>query len=120
MPPAAAPRLAPDDPIEILIGEAVAVAALTLMAALQEFQNNGLTRTTRTAGGDAITALWELQRATRTEIPDFEQVAREHGTKALKSKCNGGYSAAAGDILIDETLRILARVTADAAALRLH
>lgn len=110
---------APDD-IEEIIGAAVASAALALMAALQEFQADGLTKKTRTAGGDCIAALYELKQATLTEIPDFEATAREHGLAALRTRCNGSFNPRTSDIMVDSVIEILGKVCADAAEMQLH
>jgi hypothetical protein len=109
-PAPAAPAPASDEPIERLIGEVTAAAAVALMAALQEWQNGKLTPKTRTAGGDLVAQLWELRRATMGEL-DFEQVAWEQGRLALRQRCNGGgYPTKTGDILIESVLEILDKV----------
>jgi hypothetical protein len=94
--------------IEVLIGTVVAAAAIALLRALYEWEN-GLTPAARTAGGDLVAQLWELRQSTLGEI-DFEQVARIYGTQALKKRCNGDYSATAGNILINNVLEILDKV----------
>jgi hypothetical protein len=116
----ARPALVPSEPLEEIIGQAVASAALALAAGVHECFSSGLTPKTRTAGGDAIGLLWELKQATLGEIPDFEQIAREYGTKALAQKCNGGWQPRQGGVLIDGVIEILGKVCADAAVLRLH
>ena len=113
---ATAPAPAPaSEPIEILIGECMAAAAAGLAQALGEFQGNGLTARTKAAGGDLVAQLYELQRATHGEF-DFGEVALDYGRKVLRQRCNGGGYTKGHDILIEEVLSILGRVTATMAA----
>jgi hypothetical protein len=115
--PVVAPIVPESEPIEEVIGDVMAAAALALNAAVMQWQADGQVIGTPAikqksrVGGSFISQLWELQEATHGEL-DFDKVARVYGTQALRKRCNGGgYSAAAGDILIDETLRILHQVT---------
>jgi len=109
--PAPAPAIEPE--IERVIGEATAAAAAALAQALTEhWSDGGLSFKAKKTGGDLVAELWKLRQGTLGEL-DFESVAREQGRRALAARCNGGgYPATQGDILIDETLRILNQVTA--------
>jgi hypothetical protein len=112
--PAPALARAPASEIEVLIGDVTAAAAAALAQALTEhWSDGGLSKKTKKTGGDWIADLWKLQQATRGELADFEQVAREQGRLALQKRCNGGYHtvAAKSDILVDEVLKILDQVT---------
>ena len=93
--PAPAAPAPASEPIEHLIGEATAAAACALAQAFLEFQNGGLTPKTRAAGGDRIAELFALRQSTLGEI-NFEEVAREHGARALRKlggSENGVYTA---------------------------
>ena len=105
--------------IRTTIGTAVARAATGLCYAVQEYQNGGLTNTTRTVNGERIAALYWLQQAHGGKI-DFPAVAREQGKVVLRQYLRDDfyqqYSTEQGDavldMFIDETLAVLARVTA--------
>jgi hypothetical protein len=78
-----------------VIGEAVATAALTIAAGLDERKNGGLTLQTKSRGGDLIAALFSLHQRCAGDF-DFYTVAHEYGKRALqaryiqaKSKLNG-------------------------------
>jgi hypothetical protein len=109
---------APDEPIEEIIGDVVAAAAIALMAAVQEWQANGerlgtvAIKQKSKANGDLIAHLYELRQATLGEIADFEDVARVYGEQALRQRFNGGWNPIAGGIYIDGVMDILHRVTA--------
>ena len=112
----ATPAPAPEPDIKVLIGEAMAAAACIMAQALGEYWDGGLTPKTKTASGDLIAQLYELRQSTMGEF-DFEQVALEYGWQTLRARCNGGgYPTKTGDILLEETLSILRKVTATMAA----
>jgi hypothetical protein len=78
-----------------VIGEAVATAALTIAAGLDERRNGGLTLQTKSRCGDLIAALFSLHQKCAGDF-DFYTVAHEYGKRALharyiqaKSKMNG-------------------------------
>jgi hypothetical protein len=106
-------------PIETVIGEAMASAATGLCFAMQEFQNGGLTSTTRTENGARIAALYWLQQAHAGEI-DFPAVARAAGKAVLQTYFDADfyrtYGEGAGegvlDAAIDGVLEVVAKVTA--------
>jgi GAF domain-containing protein len=84
--PAPSPAtVAPASSIERLIGEVTATAAAALAKALAEYWTGGLTRSTKSLGGDWIAQLYELRRATLTEL-NFEKVARVHGMQVLRER----------------------------------
>jgi hypothetical protein len=110
----------PNKPIETTIGEAMAAAATGLCFAAQEHQQLGaLTSTTRTANGERIAALYWLQQAHADKL-DFAATAREQGKVILRQYLRDDFyqqysteqGDAALDMFIDETLAVLARVTA--------
>ena len=79
-----------------VIGETVAVAAITMAVGLDERANGGLTARTKSRGGDLVAALFSLHQRCAGEF-DFFDVAREQGKRALraryaevKGKMNGG------------------------------
>jgi hypothetical protein len=76
-----------------VIGEAVAAAAITIAAGLDERRNGGLTPQTKSRGGDLIAVLFNLHQKC---AGDFDTIAREYGKRALharyiqaKGKMNG-------------------------------
>src|SRR5262245_18637171 len=119
---APAPAAPADEPIEEVIGDAVAAAAIALMAAVQEWQVGGQRLSTPAikqkskTGGDLIAQLYQLRQATLGEIADFEEVARAYGQQALRARCNGAGYTKGCDVLLDSVFEILGRVTATMAA----
>jgi hypothetical protein len=114
---APAPTPLTSSPIEQRIGAAVAGAAITLNAALAEFRDGRLRPVTRAAGGEKIAALYTLQQDTLGTL-DFDRVARREGRLILRQHLPADFrrqhenaSEAIINILLDETLRILDRVT---------
>jgi hypothetical protein len=95
--------------IERHVGALVAAAALVLAQALAERQDGGLTRATRTQGGDAIAALYGLRQFMVADWP-FDDIAREHGTAVLRETCGSVIDTRTINILVDEVLDILRKV----------
>jgi hypothetical protein len=114
--PVVAPIIPECEPIEVLIGDAAASAALAILEGARIYIANGqrlspATKAKSKAGGSYIAMLYELQRGA-PEL-DFEQVAREWGTRALKKRFNGhGCPAVAGDMLIEDVIVAVKNVTA--------
>jgi hypothetical protein len=80
-------------PLDCVIGEVVALAAIAIGQALAERGNGGLTPRTKQQGADLIAQLYALRQA----CPSFDAIARGHGMRALceryaqlKGKLNGG------------------------------
>lgn len=124
--PFAPEHLSKDEPpsasgagIETAIGIAMASAATGLCQGVAEYQNGGLTSTTKMTNGEQIAALYWLQHAHAGEI-DFPAVAREQGKVVLRQYLKDDpcrqytqeQNDAAIDLFIDETLAVLRRVTA--------
>jgi len=100
--------------LEHYVGQQVAGAASALALALGEFQDGGLTSSTKAQGGDLIAELYRL-RAFMVGYWDFDKIAREHGAAALRAGCDGEMSPATADKLVSAVLDILARVVRAAA-----
>jgi hypothetical protein len=109
----------PDEaPIELAIGQAMAAAACTIAAALEEYRNGGLQPATRTASGEKIAKLFALQQATLGEI-DFPAVARAEAKHILRGylpdefyqRYGKGAGEVAVNLYVDAALEILGKVT---------
>lgn len=117
--PPANPSANDQEGIEAEIGRAVASAVTGLCFAVAESQNGGLRSATRTENGERVARMFELQEAHAGEI-DFPTVARAAGKVVLRQYLGNDfyrqYSTEQGDavldMFIDETLAVLARVTA--------
>jgi hypothetical protein len=105
--------------IEATIGQAMAAAVTGLGFALAEYQNGGLTNKTRTANGERVARLYELQQSTLGQI-DFGLVAREQGRIALRQYLDAAgfyqrHGAEQGDAMLDmfiaDVLGVVAKVT---------
>jgi hypothetical protein len=113
------PPSTPGAGIEVEIGEAVASAATGLCFAVQEHKQLGaLTRTTKMTNGERIARIYHLQQAHADKL-DFAAVARAEGARALRTYFDADFyrtHADAGEwtinVVIDEVLAIVARVTA--------
>jgi hypothetical protein len=115
LPPRAAmltPAPLEPEPIEEVIGAAMAAAALALLAGVQQWLADGqrigtpAIKQKSKVGGDLIAQLWQLRQATLGEL-DFESTARIYGEQALRKRCNGGgFPTKTGGILIDGVLEI--------------
>lgn len=114
----------PQEDIRTAIGEAMVAAVVGIGGALAEFENGGLTNTTRTANGERVARLYELQQSSLDEI-NFPVVAREQGKVALRQFLAAGdfysqHSTEQGDAVLDmligDVLAVLRKVTALEAA----
>ena len=106
----AAPNL-----VERHIGQLVANAASAVALALREYQNGGLTSGTKMAGGDCIAQLYTVRQFLIADFPDFDAIARKHGTLVLRETCGTDVDARTIDVLVDEVLAILSKVVRAAA-----
>jgi hypothetical protein len=80
---------------------------MAIAEALAERQDGGLSPATRTRGGDLICQLYGLRRFLIVDLPNFDSVAREHGTAALRA-CD--VPPATADLLASEVLDLLGKV----------
>jgi hypothetical protein len=87
----------------------VGACAGAIAEAALEFQNGGLTPTTKGRGGNLI---WELFRLREFMIADFDfdRIARKRGVEALVA-CD--VPAATADALVGDVMSILARIVRD-------
>ena len=92
--------------LEPLVGQLVAAAGIAIAEALSEYRDGGLTPATRTRGGDLIAQLVGLYQFAIADL-DFDNVARVHGTAALRA---ADVSPSTADRLVDEVLRLLHKV----------
>jgi hypothetical protein len=98
-----------------LIGRVTAAAVAGLAAAAQDWQRDGdagAGSDTRLAAGDRIAELVLLKQAVAGEIPDFEATARTYGLQLLRQRCGANVSEELLAMLVDDVLRIVARVCA--------
>jgi len=107
-PSASTAKASASNPIEHLVGCAVAAAAGAIAEALAERQAGRLTSATRTRGGNLICELVRLRQLLIVDFPDFDSIARTHGLAALRA-CDA--SAATANILIDEVFDLLRKVS---------
>jgi len=98
--------------LERHVGEMVAGAAGNLALALSQYQDRGVTRGTKKAGGEAIWQLYRLRQSLITDF-DFDSIARTHGRAVLRECCGNDITDAFVDVLIDSVLEILRKVTHD-------
>jgi len=96
--------------IERHVGEVTAAAASTVLEALAEHLNGGLIPKTKEQIGESI---WQLYRIRCVMVPtwDFDAIAREQGTAALRA---ADVAPATAQIAIDEVLRVLHAVIREA------
>jgi hypothetical protein len=80
-------------PLECIVGEVVALAAIAIAVALDERRHGGLALRTKQQGADLLSQLYALRQA----CSSFDAIACEHGKRALreryaqlKGKLNGG------------------------------
>ena len=109
-----------DKSIELKIGEAAAEAVVASCYAVADFwAARAMTPATRKMNGTHIARLYELQQSVPDGI-DFPAVTRREGKRAVHARYGAIFRAAHGgadipelmlDILIDDLLRILDRVT---------
>jgi len=98
-------------PLEELIGEIAAGAALEIARALREHQNDGRSfRNAASAFGDWIARLFELRLVCAGQI-DFYAVARARGARLLQERSHGeDLDARMLAVLIDAVLESLQQV----------
>jgi hypothetical protein len=106
-----AKALAPASTIEHYVGRQVAAAAATLLEALAERSDGGLTPATRTRGGDQLAALYGL-RQFMIGTWDFDAICREYGRLSL---CAADVSPSTADRLVDEVLTLMHKIVRSAA-----
>ena len=94
-----------------MIGRLTAAAVGALAAAVREWRRDGDTRPATKAEADWIAQLVMLRAATAGEITDFEATARTHALRLLQAHCGDCASEALLAGLIDDVLRIVAKVT---------
>ena len=93
-------------PLEQIIGEATADAAVVLARALREFQTDELSTGSRTQWGDRIAQLFELWQVCAGWI-DVYAVARAHGARLLQKRYGRDINARTIAVLIDAVLEVL-------------
>jgi hypothetical protein len=95
--------------IEQHIGAVTATAAATILEALAEHRDRGLSPAIKTQTGELF---WQLYRLRQFLVPtwDFDVIARERGTAAL---CAADVAPAIAQIAVDEVLRVLHAVIRD-------
>jgi hypothetical protein len=101
----------PANSIENYVGQRVATVAATILEALHERQDGGLSPATRTRGGDLLAALHGLRLFMLADW-DFDAIARQHGAVALRAVDVSPTTAA---ILVDEVLILLHKIARAAA-----
>jgi hypothetical protein len=106
---AVVPPLPSTLPLEQVIGEITAGAALAIARALNEFQNSSLSSSTRTQGGDLVARLVELWLACADKV-HFYAVARARGAQLLQERYGKDVNARTIDILVDGVLEVLHEV----------
>jgi len=103
-----APPLPSALPLEEIIGEIAAGAALALARALREFQTDELSFGTKMHWGDLIARLFELRLyAGQT---NFYAVARARGARLLQEHYGRDINARTIAVLIDAVLEVLQHV----------
>jgi hypothetical protein len=96
-------------PLEEIIGEATADAAVVLARALREFQTDGLSAGSRTQWGDRIARLFELWQVCAGWI-DFYAVARARGARLLQERYGGDINTRMIAVLIDAVIEVVQKV----------
>ena len=104
-----APALPSALPLEQIIGEVTADAAVVLARALREFQNDGLSARTRTHWGDLIAQLFKLWQVCAGQV-DFYAVTRARGARLLQERYGEDINARTIAVLIDGVLEILQQI----------
>src|SRR6516225_12396963 len=95
-------------PLEELIGEIAAGAALEIARALREFQTDGLSFEAKMRVGDLIARLFELRLC--AGWIDFYAVARVRGIRLLQKRYGEDLNARMIAALIDAVLEILQQI----------
>ena len=96
-------------PLEQIIGEATADAAVVLARALREFQTDELSTGSRTQWGDRIAQLFELWQVCAGWI-DFYAVARARGARLLRERHGEDLNERMIAVLINAVLENLQQV----------
>ena len=96
-------------PLEQILGEVAADAAVVLARALREFQNGGLSPRTRGHWGDLIARLFELWQVGVGQI-DVYSAARARGARLLQERYGRNINARTIAVLIDGVIEILQQV----------
>jgi len=65
--------------------------------------------------GDCIAQLYTVRQFLIADFPDFDAIARKHGTLVLRETCGTDVDARTIDVLVDEVLAILSKVVRAAA-----
>jgi hypothetical protein len=102
----------PGPAIELLIGALTATAAGLVARGLGQLWQGGQIRMsadTKRQGSEIMTALITLREGTAGDL-DFDHVARTHGARALRERCDGAVSAATVDELFEAVLDILSSI----------
>ena len=105
--PSSSPSTAPPNTIEYRVGAIVAAAGIAIAEALAERADGGLTPTTKMRGGNLIAELFRLRQFLIADFPNFDAMAREHGTAALRA---ADVSPRIADVLVSEILDLLHKV----------
>jgi hypothetical protein len=108
--PLPAAPLAPPVPrssIEYLIGDVVAIAAMAILKAANEFQHAGKC-SGRQAGG-WLALLLKIRQDTLGRIDDFESTAKVYGRQALRARFGDNVPDAMIDEVASWPLQILAQ-----------
>jgi hypothetical protein len=96
-------------PLEQILGEITADAALATARALHEFQNDGLSSRTRMHVSNQIVRLFELRLGCAGWI-DFYAVARARGARLLQERHGEDLDARTIAVLIDAVIEVLQQV----------
>jgi len=97
-------------PLDEVIGEIAASAALAVARAVREYQNDGRSsRNALSAFGDRIAQLFELWQVGAGQI-DVYAVARARGAHLLQERYGKDINARTIAVLIDAVLEILQQV----------
>jgi len=88
----------------------VGACAGMIAEAVGQFQDGGLTPTTKSRGGNLFWELYKLRQFMIADFPDFDRVAKKRGVEALQA-CN--VPLAAANICVDAVLEILAKIVRD-------
>jgi hypothetical protein len=106
------PSSTPAPAVECLIGELVATAACLVARGLRELKESGQIRMSadaRQMGGELMSVLVTVREATTGKL-DFDRVARTHGARVLRERCDGAVSQRTIDELVAAVLEILVSI----------
>ena len=93
--------------LEAHLGTLVGAIAATIGAAWNELQEGKLTSLTQGQGGELIYELFKLRRILLADFPNFDDLAPQCGVETLLAR---GVPSEVAKFLVDETMRLLARV----------